>query len=242
MRASTLKGVVATEARAIPKKVPKRPSEPRTATAAAPRRSRERSTAGTGCSLIKAVAIDPQRPEWEILGVQVILQHEDAREAGAVPEVVLPGTVVTLGGDEVLDAPLECRPLPAGGQQRQQRPRRLRRNGLAPSGQLGAVVALAGLAPAAVPVLTAFQPPDGALHVFLAGVLADGAETAQHRPGPVDVVDAPASEPGAVVPLPRLQEVQRAGRRLEVAPVAVRAEQLEATSGEVFGGGIQQRA
>src|SRR5262245_29234410 len=84
-RAPHLKGGVTIEARAIPKKVPKRPSDWREATTAAPRRSKGRSAAGTGCSVIKAAAIDPQRPKWKVRGVQVVLQHEDAGEAGAIP-------------------------------------------------------------------------------------------------------------------------------------------------------------
>src|SRR5262245_32392482 len=233
-RAPHLKGGVTNEARAIPKKVPKRPSDWREATTAAPRRSKGRSAAGTGCSVIKAAAIDPQRPKWKVRGVQVVLQHEDAGEAGAIPVPILPGAILLLRRHEVRDPPLQRgAPGSAGGKQREQRPRRLRRGGLAASGQLGTLVALARLPPTAIGVLAPLQPANRALNVLLAEVFADGAQAAHHRPRPIDIVDAPATEPGAVVALPGFQEVERAGGRLEVSAVAERAEQLEAAAGEV---------
>ena len=57
------------------------------------------------------------------------------------------------------------------------------------------VVAGAGLAPAAVLVLAALEPLAGADEPVLLHVHADGAQAAQHLPGAVDVIDAPAAIP-----------------------------------------------
>ena len=67
-------------------------------------------------------------------------------------------------------------------------------------------------------------------------------EPAQHRPGAVDVVHAPAAVPGAVVPLRAADEVERALGAARIQAVAQRAEQLEAAAGQVLGGRIEQRA
>src|SRR5262249_54955194 len=107
-------------------------------------------------------------------------------------------------------------------------------------GELVVVVALAGLAPAAVAVLVALEPADRALHVFVTGIHADGGEPAQHRPGSVDVVHTPAAVPRSVVALGVAQEVDRALRGLEVLPVAERAEELEATTRQVFRRWVEQ--
>src|SRR5262245_39360019 len=180
-------------------------------------------------------AVDSQRPEREILGVQMVLQVEDPRKARAVPERVFPRAVVALRSQQVIDAALDGRAArAASGEQAEERPRRLARNRFAHPGELVVVVALAGLAPAAVAVLVALEPADRALHVFVTGIHADGGEPAQHRPGSVDVVHTPAAVPRSVVALGVAQEVDRALRGLEVLPVAERAEELEATTRQVF--------
>src|SRR5262249_43398722 len=121
-------------------------------------------------------------------------------------------------------------------------PGRLARDRAADPGERGLVVALARLAPAAVGVLVPLEPPDGALHVLLARVLADRAEPPEPRPRAIDGVDAPPPVPGPVVPLRVPQELEAAPRRLAVARVTIRAEQLEAASGQVFGRGVEERA
>src|SRR5262249_60068708 len=108
------------------------------------------------------------------------------------------------------------------------------------AGELVVVVALAGLAPAAVLVLVALEPPHRALDIFVPRVLADGSETAQHRPGAVDVVHTPAPVPRPVVPLCVAKEVDRALSGLEILFVAERAEQLEPADRQVFGRGIEE--
>src|SRR5439155_726262 len=127
-------------------------------------------------------------------------------------------------GTQISDAPLDgrARRLP-GGEEAQQRPRRLARQRLADPGQLGLRVALARLAPAAVRVLAPEEPAHRPLHVLVARVDADGAQPAQHRPRAVDVIDAPAAVPRPVVALRAADEVDGAVDGLEVARVAERA-------------------
>src|SRR5262245_1286005 len=197
-KARSLKGGVRSVASVWAKNAPNRPSETTMSMAHRPSASKGRRTE-TDPSVIYGAAVDSERPEREVLRVEVVLQHEDAWEAGAVPPRVLPRAVRPLGPHEIIDAALDGgRARAAGGQQGEQRPRRLRGSRLTPPGQLGAVVGLARFAPAVVRVLVRFQPADRPLHVLLRHVLADGAEPAEHRPRAVDVVDTPAAEPRPV--------------------------------------------
>ena len=66
-----------------------------------PTASKGRSAGASGGSGMRA-AIDSQRPEREILGVQMVLQVEDPREACPVPERVLPRAVVALRPQEIV--------------------------------------------------------------------------------------------------------------------------------------------
>src|SRR6516165_11029141 len=240
--ARNLNGGVTSAASASARNVPNRPRESTRAIVQAPTASNGRSAGASGGSGMRA-AINSQGPEREILGVEVVLQVEDAREAGAVPERVVPRAVVTLRFQKVVDPALDGRPARAPGREEaEERPRGLARKRLAHAGELVVLVALAGLAPAAVPVLVALEPADGSLHVLVTRIDPDRRQPPQHRPRPVDVVHAPAPVPGPVVTLGVAQEVDRALGRLEVLPVAERPEQLEAAAGQVLGRGIKQGA
>src|SRR5262245_2229567 len=110
------------------------------------------------------VAIDAERPEGEVARVEVVLEVEHAREAGAVPEWIFPRPVRLLRAQQIIDAGLHGRPRRrAGGEEGQQRPRRLAGRRRSAAGQLGALIALARLAPAAVGVLVADEPAHRAL-------------------------------------------------------------------------------
>ena len=85
----------------------------------------------------------------------------------------------------------------AGGQQAQKRPGRLRRSALAHAARIRVVVAVAALAPAAVGVLHRDQPL-GRTPERVDGHRLGGAQAAQSERRSVNVVDAPASIPGAV--------------------------------------------
>src|SRR5258705_4411844 len=106
-------------------------------------------------------AIDSQRPEREILGVQMVLQVEDPREACPVPERVLPRAVVTLRSQEIVHTALDSRAArTAGREEAQEGPRGLTRNRLAHAGQLVVIVAIAGLCPSPVQNLMSLVPTD----------------------------------------------------------------------------------
>src|SRR4029453_17980775 len=144
---------------------------------------------------------------------------------------------------QIVDATLDGRAARApSGEEPEQRPRGLTRRGRAHAGELVIVVALAGLAPAAVLVLVTLEPADRALDVFVTGVFADRGEAAQRRPGAVDVVHSPAAVPRPIVPLRMTEEIDRALRGLEVLPVAERAEQFEPTPGQVLRRRVEERA
>src|SRR5262245_7624089 len=227
---------------ASPKKVPKRPSASTTPIVQPPTRSKGRSAGATGRSGMRA-AVDSQGPEREVVGVEVVLEIEDPRESGSVPVGVLPRDVVPLRPQQIVDATPDGGAAGApGGEEAEQCPRGLARRRVAHAGELVIVVALAGLAPAAVLVLVTLEPPHRALDVFVPRVLADGGKAAQHRPGAVDVVHAPAPVPRPVVPLRVANEVDRPLGGLEILLVAERAEQLEPAAGQVLGGGIEERA
>src|SRR5215467_233666 len=175
-------------ARASAKKVPNRPSESTTAIVQPPTASKGRSAGASGRSGMRP-AVDSQRPEREILGVQMVLQVEDARKARAVPECVFPRAVVALCSQQVVDAALDGRAARAAGREEAEEcPRGLTRNRFADAGEL---VILVALAPAAVAVLVALEPAHRALDVLVTRIHADGREPAQHRPGAVDVIHAP---------------------------------------------------
>src|SRR6266498_287587 len=181
--ARTLKGGETIVATARSRNVPNRPRASTMPIAHWPSAAKGTSGAASGASAMHGVAIDPQRPQGEVLGVEVVLEHEHAREPRAVPERVLPRAVRLLRPQEIGDPALDGRrPCHPGGQQRQQGPRGLRGRRHARAGQLGTVVAVARLAPAAVAVLMLLEPADRTLHVLLTHVLADEAQTAQHRP------------------------------------------------------------
>src|ERR671937_3132893 len=97
----SLKGGVSRAARAWPRKPPKRPSDSTRKVVHRPRPSNGRSAGATGCSVMHGErgpacaqrAIDAERPEREVGGVQVVLEVEDPRKAGAVPEWIVPAAV-----------------------------------------------------------------------------------------------------------------------------------------------------
>src|SRR6266849_3360683 len=242
MNGQILNGGVTRAATASAKNVPNRPSESTTAIVRPPTASKGRSAGASGRSGMRA-AVDSQRTERELLAVQVVLQVEDPGEARSIPEGVLPRAVVALRPQKIIDAALDRRAArTAGREEAQQRPRGLTRNRLAHAGKLVVVVALAGLAPPAVPVLVALEPSDRALDVLVTRIHADGGEPAQHRPRAIDVVHAPAAVPRSVVSLRVAEEIDRALGGLEVLPVAERAEELEAAPGQVLRRWVEQGA
>src|SRR5262245_17273942 len=150
-KAPPVRGGVTRAPRACPRKAPNRPSDARTPSVPAPIRSKGRNSAGTAWSAMPCAAVRSQRPEGKVAGVVVVLEEEDAWEAGAVPERILPAPTRLLRADQVLDAALRGRPHGPGRQEPEHRPRRLTRCRGALPGPLGMIIALARLPPAPCP-------------------------------------------------------------------------------------------
>src|SRR5438445_3919322 len=183
----------------------------------------------------------PESPEREVLRVEVILEVEDTREARAVPQRVFPRAIRGLRLDQIADALLDRLSLrPPRREETQERPRCLAGDGLAPARQGFVLVGGERLAPASVVVLPLLDPGNGALDVVGRAVLADGAEPAQHRPRAVDVVDAPASVPGACLVLGLADEAEGALGGGVIRAVAEGAEELEAAARQVLRRGIEE--
>src|SRR5256885_16361537 len=106
MKARVLNGGVTIENSASPKKPPKRPRASTSSIVRRPMASKGRTTAGTAGSAIEGALVHPESPEGEIFRVEVILQHEDAREAGAVPERIVPAAIGALAVEQMADAAL----------------------------------------------------------------------------------------------------------------------------------------
>src|SRR5947208_11303527 len=167
MKARVLNGGVTIENSASPKKPPKRPRASTSSIVRRPMVSKGRTTAGTAGSAIEGALVHPESPEGEIFRVEVVLQHEDPREAGAVPERIVPAAIGALAVEQMADAALDdVGAGPTRREERKQCPRRLARRRRSPSGQARVVVALARLAPAVVGVLVGVQPP----HCAVAGL------------------------------------------------------------------------
>src|SRR5437868_2651037 len=97
-------------------------------------------------------------------------------------------------------------PLPSRNQPHE-RPGGLAGGRLADSAPLRVIVAGDALAPTTVAVLTVDEPTRCAPHVGRLDVFADASEPAQHLPGAIDVVHAPAPVPASVGQLVVLQEL-----------------------------------
>src|SRR5712691_2518603 len=105
-----LNGGVTPAATAWARKPPKRPIDSTIAMAHRPSPSKGRSARAIGCSVMHAeLAVHAQGPQREIGGVQVVLEVEHPREAGPVPEWILPAAVGPLRAQQVLDAGLHGR-------------------------------------------------------------------------------------------------------------------------------------
>src|SRR2546428_11009360 len=106
-KARTLNGGVTIVARASNMNVPKRPSASTTPLAQRPRASNGTSGRAGGRSAMHDAAIHSQRPQRKVLGIEVVLEHEDARESRPVPERVLPRALGLLRPQQMGDAPLD---------------------------------------------------------------------------------------------------------------------------------------
>src|ERR1035437_7375694 len=139
-----------------------------------------------------------QREQREIVLVEMVVQVENTREAGACGQFLVPTSVAALGFKQILDAVLYAEAgRVAARDQPQNGPSGLRRRA-GPGGEDALVVALAAFAPSAVGVLDGAQPLAGAQDVRFAIVLPRRRESAQGEAGAVNVGHAPTAVPTAV--------------------------------------------
>src|SRR5690349_16203150 len=151
--------------------------------------------------------VERQRAQREDRRVEVVAQIEHLRESGRGPVVVLPGAVVLLFREEVADAAADrLRVAVAGGEQRDERPRGLRRRRRALSLGGRVVVGVRQLAPAAVGVLVRADPLRRLLEALLAQVLSGVEQAAQREERAIQVVAAPAAVPRSVAELRLVEE------------------------------------
>src|SRR2546426_10698977 len=115
--ARTLNGGVTMVASVCRKNVPKRPSDTTMSIAHRPRASKGTRTGDSGRSAMHGAAIDAERPQREVLRVEVVVQHEHAREPRAVPPRVVPRAVRPLRPHEIRDPALDGRRSLAAGRE-----------------------------------------------------------------------------------------------------------------------------
>src|SRR5262245_23249114 len=190
------------------------------------------SSSGAGRAR-RALRVAAERRQREDEPVEVVADVEVAREARARELGLVPVAVLALGARQPGDGALDGRrTLAAGGEQREQRPAGLR-GGRAAAPALGAIlVGGERLAEAAVRVLHALEPGDRTADRRGAERLARTRQRRQGGARPVEVVRAPAPEPGAVRLLRPEQPVPRAAC-LGIAGATVEREHLEHVGGDV---------
>ena len=171
-------------------------------------------------------AIAGQRPEREIFGVAVVAQIEDARKTGAAVVRLAPEPVVLLAGASGTQRPrftahARRRRRPSARATPRRSAKRCFRRARGRHSRAGSSDRL--LAPAAVLVLDREQPTGRVLHLRRPGGEAGGVQCAQHRPGPIDVVDPPASVPRALRPLRAAKVIEPACAGPATSPALPRA-------------------
>src|SRR6266545_6655270 len=155
-------------------------------------------------------SIPRQGHQREVQSIHVILEIENLRKTGTGELVFVPVTIELLRRQQVLDAGLHfaARGL-AGGDQAEEGPRGLRGGRRSDPRQRRVVVTAARLAPAAARLLRLLEPGDRPPHQRPAHVVVSRLQSAQHLPGAVEVVYAPAADPAAARILRALDERQR---------------------------------
>ncbi len=175
-----------------------------------------------------------QRHEREIQAIQVIFQVEDLGEAGAGEQVFAPVAVLALRGQQIVDAGADrfacpARRPPAG----RAVPRRSATRSACPCPRGRIVVTAARFAPAAAGLLHILQPGRRAADHRILHVEADAAKPTQHLPGAIDVVDAPAADPGTALLLRLPQEFKGAAYLRMIAAESVMSQCFENAGGDV---------
>ncbi len=175
-----------------------------------------------------------QRQKGEVLAIHIVLEIEDAWEAGSSGEVFGPGAVIVLAAQEELHAAnygaATC--IPAGAKPHNC-PGSLAGSTWSSPFESGKVVRLASFAPAAIIILTTFQPVAAAADPFLVHVFTDRGEPSQDLPGSVDVIDTPASVPRAIGLLSAANHFDSSADWKTFSIEAAGSEQLKDAAGQV---------
>src|SRR5262249_34701694 len=141
-----------------------------------------------------------ERPQRKKFRIAVIAKIKHARKTGRGITRLTPETVLPLPAEQIIDAAGNSRVIDLSRRhQAQKSPGSLR--GRARGRLVSAVIKLVAraiLAPAAVRVLNLEEPADR-LAEFRRGVIDAGhIERAQHRPGAINVIHAPAAVPAYI--------------------------------------------
>ena len=127
----------------------------------------------------------------------------------------------------------------AGRQQGQQGPRGLRGRAGADAVQFRVDIRAAAFPPTAVGVLMGQQPVHSAADVGLLHILANSRQGRQHGPGPINVIDPPAPEPGTVAILFPAQKLIGPLQGRIVATITQAAQHFNDMGGNIGAGRIQ---
>src|SRR5262249_53983164 len=126
-------------------------------------------------------------------------QVKNARETRASELVLVPGTVRQLGANQEVDAAPHGRLKRATrGNQAERSPRRLRGRRLPDALERRIVVTATGLAPCSGWLLGAFEPVGRFPDCRMIRRQKEGVQPLQDLPGPVDIVDPPATVPATL--------------------------------------------
>src|SRR4030095_10095317 len=137
--------------------------------------------------------------QGKISCVQMITQVEHLGKPSCCPKLVLPGAILALSQDQIVNA-LSNAPTSgvARSKQAQDCPRRLRGCAWPSSLEARVVVAVRQSTPPPVRILNRLQPASCCLEVILGHVFTATLQSAKNEPGAVDIVASPSPKPGPV--------------------------------------------
>ena len=177
--------------------------------------------------------------DGEVESVEVVSEVEDFGEACACEPGFIPGACGELCLEEVMDAAEDGGMLWAiDGHEGHGSPGGLAWGGGALAAEGGVFVGIGGFAEGAVGFLVVEEPASGELDPLAVHGVADFSEAAEDLPGAVDVVDAPATEPGAIGFLGGADELDGFGDGGVIGEEAVVAEAFEGSACDIGAGGI----
>ena len=193
-------------------------------------------------ALLAEALVAGEGGDGEVEAVEVVVEVEDFGEAGAGVGVFFPVAVGELVVDEPSDGfgdvGVGGGEGAGGGHEGHGAPGGLGGGAGAAAFEVGVFVGVAGFAEGAVGFLDGAEPVDGFAYPLVVHAFADAAETGEGLPCAIDVVDAPAAEPAAILVLRLLDEVDGFADGGVGGGDAAVAEAFEDAAGDVGAGGI----